>query len=341
MAPHDRPLVSVCIANYNGIDIIDACLRSVIDQDCGFAVEIIVHDDASTDGSPRRVRERFSDVILIESTQNVGFCVANNRMAHAATGEYILLLNNDAELFPDALRKLHAAAVAIGRPAILGLPQYDAQTGELIDIGSVFDPFLNPIPNLDRSRCDVGMIIGACFWLPRVLWHELGGFPAWFGSMAEDMYLSCAARLHGYPVRALPDSGFRHWVGKSFGGGKVIGDKKLVTSYKRRALSERNKSYVMVLTYPAPVFQLVFPLHLLLLLVEGALLSLAKRHGRLWRQVYAPCFCALWRNKTSLFALRRELQRERSMNCRDFFKAFTLLPHKLRMLFRYGLPEVG
>lgn len=340
MAQHDRPLVSVCIANYNGIEVIDACLRSVLNQDCGFAVEIIVHDDASTDGSPSCVRERFSDVILIESAQNVGFCVANNRMVQAATGEYVLLLNNDAELFPDALRKLHEAAVAIERPAILGLPQHDAQTGELIDIGSVFDPFLNPIPNLDRSRSDVGMIIGACLWLPRTLWLELGGFPEWFGSMAEDMYLSCAARLRGYPVRALPDSGFRHWVGKSFGGGKVIDDKKLVTSCKRRALSERNKSYVMALTYPAPAFQLVFPLHLLLLLAEGALLSLAKRHGRLWRQIYSPCFGALWRKKALLLTLRRELQTERRMNCFDFFKVFTLLPHKLRMLFRYGLPEV-
>ncbi|HEY8102185.1 MAG TPA: glycosyltransferase, partial [Burkholderiaceae bacterium] len=173
------PTVSVCIANYNGMSIIDACLRSVLNQDCDFPIEIIVHDDASTDESATHIRKYYPDAVLIESTQNVGFCISNNRMVNAANGKYILLLNNDAELFPDALRILREKAAAIQRPAILGLPQYDAANGTLIDIGSCFDPFLNPVPNRDPSRHNVGMVIGACLWVPRSLWEELGGFPDW------------------------------------------------------------------------------------------------------------------------------------------------------------------
>lgn len=215
------PVVSVCIANYNGIAMIDACIQSVRAQNCDFKVEIIVHDDASTDGSAEHIRTRYPDVNLIRSAENVGFCVANNRMAAAARGEYLLLLNNDAELFPDAVKTLIAAAERIGQPAILGLPQFDFDTGELIDRGCLLDPFFNPVPNLDPARTDVAMVIGACLWIQKLLWEELDGFPEWFGSIAEDLYLCCRARLAGYAVQVLHRSGYRHRVGGSFGGGKV------------------------------------------------------------------------------------------------------------------------
>jgi GT2 family glycosyltransferase len=88
-------------------------------------------------------------------------------MAAEASGKYLLLLNNDAALYPDALKSLLAAASRLARPAILGLPQYDAVSGKLVDMGSFFDPFLNPIPNLQPTSKDVGMVIGACLWIPK------------------------------------------------------------------------------------------------------------------------------------------------------------------------------
>src|SRR3546814_17849038 len=90
------------------------------------------------------------------------------------------------------------------------------------------------------------MFMGACVWIPKNLWVELGGCPEWFGSIGEDLYLCCRARLAGYRVESLNHSGYRHWVGYSFGGGKVKGD-RLATTKIRRALSERNKSFVMIL----------------------------------------------------------------------------------------------
>jgi GT2 family glycosyltransferase len=334
------PTISVCIANYNGMGIIDACLRSVLEQDCSFPIEIIVHDDASKDDSVAHIKQHYPNVVLVESAENVGFCIANNRMVAAAHGEYLLLLNNDAELFPDALRTLHDAAKATGRPAILGLPQYDAASGELIDRGSLFDPFLNPMPNLDLQRLDVGMIIGACLWIPRTLWQEIGGFPEWFRTLAEDMYLCCVARLCGHPVRVLPASGFHHWVGKSLGGGKVTAEKLLVTTRKRRALSERNKSFVMILTYPAPLFRLLLPLHLMLLALEGILLALMKRDLALWMEVYFFCLKSLSRERRKLSIQRRNIQGKRRSTVTEFFSVFSWWPHKLRMLWRHGLPEV-
>lgn len=334
-----EPVCSLCIANYNGMATLAACLDSVLKQDDGFPVEIIVHDDASSDESVDFICQHYPQIVLIESRENVGFCVANNRMAARARGEFLLLLNNDAALWPDALAALLAAARALGRPAILSLPQYEWETGELLDRGSRLDPFLNPVPNRNPHQHDVGLVMGACLWIPRCLWAELGGFPEWFGSIGEDLYLCCRARLAGYPVQVVNRSGYRHQVGKSFGGGKVAAG-RLATTFRRRALSERNKTFVMALTFPAPIFQIVFPLHLLLLLLEGMLLSLVKRDWRFLGKIYGPVFGALGREWRRLWPLRREIQRSRRLSAWGFWSMFQWIPYKLTALMRHGLPDV-
>lgn len=334
-------LCSVCIANYNGEQFLEKCIDSVLQQEgVPGLVEIIVHDDASIDESVSLILSRYSQVKLIVSDGNVGFCVSNNRMVSVAQGSYILLLNNDAVLHKDALKTLYDASEKFGE-GIFGLPQYDADTGELIDIGSTFDPFLNPIPNKDRNRQDVGMIIGACLWLPKTLWDKLGGFPEWFGSLAEDMYLCCFARLKGYQVKAIPHSGFDHWVGKSFGGGKVLVNRKLSTTLKRRSISERNKSYVMIICYPSLLAWLLVPGHIFLLCIEGILISLVKLDTRLWCEIYWSCLKEIWHARHVLKEQRHLVQVRRKCLIRTFVQPFSLMPHKFRMLIKYGLPHVA
>ena len=333
------PLVSVCIANYNGMAVIDACLSSVLAQEGNIAIEILVHDDASADDSATYISERYPAAKLILRESNVGFCIANNRMAAVAKGKYILLLNNDAALYPDALQTLLAEVERIDAPAILSLPQYDAASGELIDRGCLLDPFFNPVPNLDPARQDVAMVIGACLWIPRELWEELGGFPEWFGSIAEDMYLCCRARLAGHAVRVLTTSGYRHWQGKSFGGGKVV-ENQLLSTFRRRALSERNKTFVLVMTCPQPVFLLLFPIHVLLLFSEGLLLSILQRQIKFLSHVYLPACFAVFRNVDVLTTERRRVMLKVQLDRRHFFAVFDALPYKLRMLLRHGLPKV-
>jgi GT2 family glycosyltransferase len=250
------------------------------------------------------------------------------------------LLNNDAELYPDALRVLHDEAKVRGKPAILSLPQYDKTTCELIDRGCLLDPFFNPVPNLDPTRRDVAMVIGACLWIPKALWDDVGGFPEWFGSIGEDMYLCCRARLAGYAVQALTESGYRHWQGRTFGGNRVR-DGRLDTTLRRRALSERNKSFVMVLTYPTSLFHLIFPMHLFLLLVEGLALALLKREWRVFRDIYMACLQGLWRERKILSRLRREIKADRAISWQIFVTPFIWRPHKLGLLLRHGVPRIS
>ncbi len=333
------PLVSVCIANYNGMAVIDECLGSVLEQDGYIEVEILVHDDASSDGSVAYIRSRYPDVKLIESGENVGFCVANNRMANEAKGKYLLLLNNDAALYPDALQNLFKEAERLEQPAILSLPQYDAESGKLIDMGCLLDPFLNPVPNLNQDQNDVGMVIGACLWIPADLWQELGGFPEWFNSIGEDLYLCCRARLAGYPVRALGISGYRHQIGASFGGGKVQGE-RLTTTFRRRTLSEKNKTFVMVICYPAFLIVWLLPLHLVLIHLEGVLLSLIKGDSAIWGKIYAPLFPALYLQRRKLIALRHVAQSQRKVSFRTWLAPFCWVPWKFTMLIRHGWPSL-
>jgi len=333
------PVVSVCIANYNGMAVVDECLRSVLAQEGDIAVEILVHDDASNDGSAAYIRDSYPEVQLIVSEINVGFCVANNRMAAEARGKYLLLLNNDAALYLDAVQTLLAEANRLDQPAILSLPQYDAASGELIDRGCLLDPFFNPVRNLDPARHDVAMVIGACMWIPKSLWNELGGFPEWFGSIAEDMYLCCRTRLAGLPVRALSVSGYHHWQGKTFGGNRVK-DGRLDTTLRRRTLSEQNKTFVMAMTCPTPQLLVILPLHLVLIMLEGLIVAVLKWDAAVWRTIYAPLVPALWRARNKIFRLRSEIQRGRQISLIDWLAAFEVFPYKIVMLIKHGLPVI-
>lgn len=334
------PRVSVLIANYNGIGIIETCINSILQQDFPLPLEIIVHDDASSDDSVSYIRHNFPQVTLIVSERNVGFCIANNRMASIARGDYLLLLNNDASLLPGALSALANEAAALSLPAILTLPQYDADTGQLIDVGSWLDPFLNVVPNYRIASQSVGVAIGACLWLQKSLWDQLGGFPDWFGSIGEDLYLCCLARLWGFSVHAVGTSGFKHQVGSSLGGGKIRNG-KVSTNRRRRALSERNKCYVMLLTMPTPLLIAIFPLQQLLLIAEGLILSLLKHDSALWTTIYAPIIPTLWQQRAIIMRCRRAIQQKRRISLLQWLAVFTVMPYKLKMLIKHGLPQIG
>ena len=333
------PLISICIANYNGMGVIDDCIRSVLDQKGGLAVEILVHDDASSDGSGAYIRDQYPLVRLIVSDTNVGFCVANNRMADHAKGQYLLLLNNDAALYPDALETLLTEANRINQPAILSLPQYDAQSGVLVDRGCLLDPFFNPVPNLDPNRSDVAMVIGACLWIPKNMWEELGGFPEQFGSVAEDMYVCCRARLAGYAVRVFVASGYWHWQGVSFGGNKPKNG-RLDSTFRRRFLSERNKLQVMVLMTSASRLIWLLPLHLLLSLAEALVMCSASFRWDYLQRVYWPAWCEVWQARVRAVRERQYIQRARRVTTAEFTQTFTVLPRKLQLLWKYGLPRL-
>jgi GT2 family glycosyltransferase len=338
MPQGNRPEVSVCIANYNGEAIISDCIESILCQKDAPAFEILVHDDASTDNSIE-VLKKYESVRLIKSHDNVGFCVSNNRMAAAARGKFLLLLNNDAQLFEDALATLFAESHKRADQAILGLPQYDFESGELVDYGYQLDFFAGSVPIRKPNTKDVAMVIGACMWVPTDLWKRIGGFPDWFETNAEDVYLCCYARLLGYGVHVHDKSGFLHMIGHSLGGGKS-GASRLTISVGRRYFSERNRLLVQWLFYPVWLSPLTTAANLIALLVEAIVLSIANRRLSIVWDIYIRSQVDALARLRVVRNTRRTAMQARSIPFSTFFRGFTAIPQKFRLLYSSGLPKI-
>jgi len=91
-----QPKVSVIIVNWNGKNLLDECLDSLVAQTAK-GIETILVDNGSQDGSADYVRERYPAVRLISLPENLGFAGGNNAGIRVARGEYIALLNNDTK----------------------------------------------------------------------------------------------------------------------------------------------------------------------------------------------------------------------------------------------------
>ncbi len=132
-AASDLPTASVIIVNMNGREHLERCLPAIVRQDYDNC-EIILIDNASTDGSCEYVAHAFPEVRLVRNDANLGYAGANNLGFQLARGEYIAVLNPDTEVRADWLRELVLALDAhpeagLATPKIL-IPFY-SRTGSV------------------------------------------------------------------------------------------------------------------------------------------------------------------------------------------------------------------
>ena len=135
------PDLSVVIVSYNTRDLLRNCLQS-LRESTGLQLEVIVVDNASSDGSAVMVGEEFPEFIMLLQSANTWYCGGNNIGILHATADYVLLLNPDTEVAPDALLLMlefirehpdHAAVTA----------QLRYPTGEIQRTGSEIPTYLN------------------------------------------------------------------------------------------------------------------------------------------------------------------------------------------------------
>jgi len=112
--------VSVVIVNWNTRDVLRDCLASVYTNTKNIRFEVIVIDNASSDGSAEMVRGEFPHVILLMNPRNLGFATANNQGMSVANGRYVLLLNSDTILLDNAIEKTMAFADSHAQAGIVG-----------------------------------------------------------------------------------------------------------------------------------------------------------------------------------------------------------------------------
>jgi GT2 family glycosyltransferase/glycosyltransferase involved in cell wall biosynthesis len=212
-----EPVVSVIVIVWNRADLTLGCLRALAAQR-DVAIEIVIVDNASTDETSELL-ERLDGVTVIRNAENVGFTVAVNIGAKAARGELLLLLNNDAELVPGAVRHLvetcarDASIGAVGGKLVF-------PDGRLQEAGSIIwadgsceaygrggDP-ASPEFNFARP---VDFCSAALLLTRRTMFDALGGFderyrPAYY----EDADYCARLWARGYSVIYQPNAAAIH-----------------------------------------------------------------------------------------------------------------------------------
>ena len=212
------------VVNWNRKELLRACLASLARQ-VGVPFETIVVDNGSTDGSAEMAAAEFP-ARVIRNSENRGFCAANNQGISAARGDFIALLNNDAEAEPGwlaALARACAKAPEVGMAASKILvwedPRRIDKAGHLIFPDGQNRGRGAGAPDLgqfDREE-EVLWPDGCAALYRRRMLEQIGGFDEDFFAYGDDAELGLRARIAGWKCLYTPEAVVRHHRGATMG----------------------------------------------------------------------------------------------------------------------------
>jgi GT2 family glycosyltransferase len=262
-------LITVVIVNWNRKELLRASLRSLAAQR-NVTFETIVVDNGSTDGSADLAEKEFGATV-IRNSENRGFCAANNQGIAAARGEFVALLNNDAEAEPDWLAELQRACDSrpeVGMAASKVLVWEDPR--RIDKVGHLIFP-----DGQNRGRGAGALDEGQFDREEEVLWpdgcaalyrkqmlDEIGGFDEDFFAYGDDAELGLRARIAGWKCVYAPRAVVRHHRGSTLGK----------DSGRRLELIERNRVLLAVKLFPWSLLWLN-PVYFAVRLVAGAAMA--------------------------------------------------------------------
>jgi hypothetical protein len=239
--------LSVIIISYNTRELLAQCLQSVAEsagvelrvelssqpEPSSRLTEVLVVDNASSDGSAEMVRDRFPWVRLIQNQQNVGFAAANNQAIRKSRGRYLLLLNSDARLRPNAVQTMWAlveknGAIGIVGPTLLNsdgsfqashnrFPTLRSCAVSLLGLSRlVYGPhFPSANPEVSHTPREVDWIGGACLLVRRQAIEQVGPLDEAFFMYAEEMDWCYRMHQAGWLVYHHPGAEVFHVGGAS------------------------------------------------------------------------------------------------------------------------------
>jgi len=232
--------LTVVIVSWNVRDLLRRCLRS-IEAEAGMAgddlaLEIVVVDNASVDGSVEMVRAEFPHVRLITNDENRGFTVANNQGLALGQGRYLLLLNPDTEVTGDALATMVRSMDSDPEVGALG-PQLRYPDGSLQSSRRRFPTFATALVEStvvqewwgdnralrryymadtpDDAVQSVDWVVGACLLVRRQAYEQVGGLDEGFFMYSEEMDWCRRIKDAGWLVVYLPTATVIHHEGRS------------------------------------------------------------------------------------------------------------------------------
>jgi GT2 family glycosyltransferase len=250
MDPKDQT-VAVVILNWNGGDDILDCLKSVFESTHN-TIEVIIVDNGSSDGSSDKIRARFPPTHFINNPRNLGFAKGSNQGMEWALDHgirYVLLLNADARLHPDAIAELLAAVVATS-DTIVACPRiYLGQSGNEVNrlwfasgtvrlwAGLFQNPAFNQIDSLRWSLPNyMEYASGCCMLIPASILQQAGMLDESFFAYCEDIDFSIRVRKAGFRLQYVPAARLWH-------GSKSPTDRTRSAFY--RYLATRNNLWVV------------------------------------------------------------------------------------------------
>lgn len=237
-----RPLVSIVVLTYNNLDLTKKCLASIDACTADVRHEIVIVDNASSDGSPDYLRAYAngrSDVKLLLSDENTGFAAGNNLGLAAASGEYLVILNNDTVVTPGWASGLVRHLRADESIGLIG--PVTNNIGNEAKISITYDS-TEEMPALARKYTvaqmgrtfDIHTAAFFCVMIPRTVYEKVGGLDEAFGLgfFEDDDY---CRRLQQENLRCVcaEDVFVHHHLSASF---NKLGDER------RKALMEKNRA---------------------------------------------------------------------------------------------------
>ncbi len=235
--------VSIIIVNYNTKELTRNCINSVFSKSSGIDFEIILVDNASTDGSI----EAFSGdsrISFVALSKNLGFGMANNEGFKIAKGKYVFCLNPDTILLNNAIKILFDFMETHPNAGVSGGNLYDCDMNPThsyrmtlpsiwweIDyhLGYLFGKLLwgrNLEFNYTSKSRSVGYITGADMMVRKEIIDRVGGFSKHFFMYYEECELTYRIKNLGYKVFSVPKAKIQHLEGKSFASSELTNKMK-------------------------------------------------------------------------------------------------------------------
>lgn len=299
--------LSIVVVTYNSRPAIAAALPALRDE-MQPDDELVVVDNASSDGTLGVVRDLAPDGVTVQTGRNAGFAVAANIGASAASGDLLVFLNPDATPQAGFVEAIRAPAIdGRGWAAWMGL--VTAEGGRVVNSSGGVLHFAGiawageagaPAPGSLTGPREVPFASGACLAIPRAVWESAGGFAEELFMYHEDVELSLRLRLTGGRIGVEPRA-------------VVVHEYEFAKGALKWRMLERNRWTTIIRCYPGALLLVLAPA---LLATEVALLGVAAAGGWLPQKLRAMAETLL--GLPRLLRERRTVQATRTISAADF-----------------------
>lgn len=235
--------VTVIIPNYNGIEYLKECLKSLEEQTFQ-DFSVIIVDNCSTDGSVEFIKQSYPEITLFEMDENYGFSIAVNKGIRESRTKYVILLNNDTVIHKDYIKELYNHISTSKKIFSVSSKMISYRDRTVMDdagdlytvLGWAFQRGVRrPVDEFNEPKRVFAACAGAAIYR-RDVFKEIGLFDEMHFAYLEDIDVGYRARIEGYRNEYCPTAIVYH-VGSATSGATVYSDFKV-------KLSARNTIYL-------------------------------------------------------------------------------------------------